>query len=309
MKVYAGFQDFKRINNAVVTTGTFDGVHIGHKKIISRLIELAKKTNGESVLITFNPHPRLVLQPENNNLKLISTLEEKIEQLEHAGIDHLIIQPFTIEFSRTTSLNFIRDLLVNSVGTKTLVIGYDHHFGRNREGSFEHLQEFGPLYGFNVEEIPALDINEVNVSSTKIRNALLEGDISSANQYLGYTFAISGKVVEGNSIGRTIDFPTANIHLDDPYKIIPKTGVYICFLRIDNAIYHAMVNIGLNPTVSNSQDCKIEAHILNFTGDLYNKTVQIQFMTRIRDEIKFESLTQLKQQLEHDKITTQSYFS
>lgn len=309
MKVYAGFQDFKRLNNAVVTTGTFDGVHIGHKKIISRLIELAKKTNGESVLITFNPHPRLVLQPENNNLKLISTLNEKIEQLEHAGIDHLIIQPFTIEFSRTTSLNFIRDLLVNSVGTKTLVIGYDHHFGRNREGSFEHLQEFGPLYGFNVEEIPALDINEVNVSSTKIRNALLEGDISSANQYLGYTFAISGKVVEGNSIGRTIDFPTANIELDDPYKIIPKTGVYISLLRVDNAIYHAMVNIGLNPTVSNSHDCKIEAHILNFTGDLYNKTVQIQFMTRIRDEIKFESLTQLKQQLEHDKITTQSYFS
>lgn len=309
MKVYAGFQEFKRLKNAVVTTGTFDGVHIGHKKIIGRLLEVAQKTNGETVLITFNPHPRLVLQPENNDLKLISTLNEKIEQLEHAGIDHLIIQPFTLEFSRTTSINFIRDLLVNSVGTKTLVIGYDHHFGRNREGSFEHLQEFGPLYGFNVEEIPALDINEVNVSSTKIRNALLDGDINSANQYLGYTFAISGKVIPGNSIGRTINFPTANIFLDDPHKIIPKPGVYVALLRVDTVIYHAMVNIGINPTVSNSNECKIEAHILNFNGDLYNKLVQIQFMTRIRDEIKFESINQLQKQLEHDKITTQNYFS
>ena len=220
MKVYRGLEEFEKLDNAVVTTGTFDGVHQGHRKILDRLMEVAKKSNGESVLLTFFPHPRMVLQPESD-LKLINTIDEKIKLLRKEGIDHLIIQPFTKEFSRTTSLEFVRDLLVNQIGTKKLVIGYDHHFGRNREGSFDHLKEFGPIYGFEVEEISVQDVDNVNVSSTKVRKALEEGEVDVAANYLGHSFFIEGEVVHGKKMGRELGYPTANLKIENPYKLIP----------------------------------------------------------------------------------------
>src|SRR4051812_21803731 len=242
MKVYTHIEDFKDVKNPVVTTGTFDGVHLGHQKIISRLKEAAREENGETVLLTFYPHPCMVLFPEDNDLKLINTQEEKIELLEQYGIDHLIIYPFTKEFSRLTSVEFVRNILVNSIGTKRLVIGYNHHFGRNREGSFEHLKEYGPLYGFEVEEIPAKDIDSIEISSTKIRNALQTGDVKTAASYLGHEFSITGKVVDGKKIGREIGYPTANLFVDDKYKIIPADGVYAVKVRHDNSEYGGMLN-------------------------------------------------------------------
>ncbi|NDH78594.1 MAG: riboflavin biosynthesis protein RibF, partial [Flavobacteriia bacterium] len=210
MKVYQSLAEFNPLDCAVATTGTFDGVHLGHKKILGQLVQMAHKVGGESVLLTFSPHPRLVLQPDTE-LKLLTSLEEKIGLLEQTGLDHVIIHPFTKEFSRTPSLEFVREILVNQIGVKQLVIGYDHHFGRNREGSFDHLKEFGPIYGFEVEEIPALDIDAVNISSTKIRSALTEGDVELAATYLGHPYIIGGEVIKGDQIGRTIGFPTANL--------------------------------------------------------------------------------------------------
>ena len=244
MKVYSSIDEFKHVKNAVVTTGTFDGVHLGHQKIISRLNDVAKAEQGETVLLTFFPHPRMVLFPDDNELKLLSTQSEKIELLEKFGVEHLIIHPFSKDFSRLTSIEFVRNILVNQLGTRKLVIGYNHHFGRNREGSFEHLKEFGPVYGFDVEEIPAKDIDNIEVSSTKIRNALLAGNIPVATSYLGHHYSLSGKVVQGKMNGRTIGFPTANIHVEDSYKLIPKDGVYAVQVIAEGMQYKGMMNIG-----------------------------------------------------------------
>jgi len=291
----------KNVKNPVVTTGTFDGVHLGHQKIISRLKDVARENNGETVLLTFFPHPRMVLFPEDNDLKLISTQDEKIELLEKYGIDHLIIHPFTKEFSRLTSIEFVRNILVNSIKTKRLVIGYNHHFGRNREGSFEHLKEYGPLYGFEVEEIPAKDIDSIEISSTKIRHALQEGDVKTANSYLGHDFSITGRVVDGKKIGREIGYPTANIFVEDKYKIIPADGVYAVKVRHDNSFYGGMLNIGNNPTV-NGKHKTIEVNIFDFNKDIYEENATIYFIERLRDEVKFNGLEELKDQLAIDKI-------
>lgn len=215
MKIYSNISEFSSVKRPIVTTGTFDGVHFGHRKIIDRLTEIAKKNDGESVILTFSPHPRMVLFPNDHGLQLLNTLEEKKVLLEKAGVQHLIVHPFDKEFSRTTSIQFVRDILVNQLSTHKLVIGYDHHFGRNREGSFEHLKEFAPLYGFEVEEIPVQLLDDVSVSSTKIRKALQNGEVDLANDYLGYPFKLKAKVVRGRQIGRTIEFPTANLELDD----------------------------------------------------------------------------------------------
>ncbi|MGB2371972.1 MAG: bifunctional riboflavin kinase/FMN adenylyltransferase, partial [Flavobacteriales bacterium] len=215
MKVYHSISDFQNVSRPILTTGTFDGVHFGHKIIIDRLKEIAKNQNGETVLLTFSPHPRMVLFPDDHNLQLINTLDEKIKLLEQAGIEHLIIHPFTMAFSRTTSMQFVRDIIVNELNTHKLVIGYNHHFGRNREGSFEHLKEYAPLYGFEVEEISAQLIDDVSISSTKIRNSLLSGDVSKAADYLGYNYPLKGQVIEGQQIGRTLGFPTANLKVLD----------------------------------------------------------------------------------------------
>jgi riboflavin kinase/FMN adenylyltransferase len=303
LKVYTDIIDFKNVKNPVVTTGTFDGVHLGHQKIISRLREAAREEDGETVLLTFYPHPRMVLFPDDNDLRLINTQEEKIGLLEQYGIDHLIIIPFTKEFSRLTSVEFVRNILVNSIKTKRLVIGYNHHFGRNREGSFEHLKEYGPLYGFEVEEIPAKDIDSIEVSSTKIRNALQSGDVRTAASYLGHEFSLTGKVVDGKKIGREIGYPTANIFVNDKFKIVPEDGVYAVKVRHDNRLYGGMLNIGNNPTV-NGKHKTIEVNIFDFNRDIYEEDATIYFIERLREEVKFNGLEELKTQLATDKINS-----
>lgn len=300
MKVYTSIEAFKDVKNAVVTTGTFDGVHVGHQKIISRLKEVAREENGETVLLTFYPHPRMVLFPDDNELKLINTQQEKIELLEKYGIDHLIIYPFTKEFSRLTSVEFVRNILVNKIKTKRLVIGYNHHFGRNREGSFEHLKEYGPLYGFEVEEIPAKDIENIEISSTKIRRALQTGDVKTAATYLGHPYTLSGKVVEGMKLGRTIGYPTANIVVDDTYKLIAADGIYAVKLKHKGKMYGGMLSIGNNPTVE-GKGHSIEVNIFDFNETIYGDTVTVYFIERLRDEQKFDSLEELKKQLEKDE--------
>ena len=306
MNVYHGIENFKKTAYPVVTTGTFDGVHLGHMTIINRLKEVAKKQNGETVLLTFFPHPRMVLQ-EDNDLKLINTLQEKISLLEKAGIDHLIIHPFTREFSRLTSLEFVRDLIANKIGTKRLVIGYDHHFGRNREGSFEHLMEFGNLYGFEVEEIPAQDIDNVNVSSTKIRKALTEGDLKTANEYLTHPFSISGKVVSGAQNGRKLGYPTANIQVEEAYKLIPAFGIYAVKVQVNNQTYNGMLNIGVRPSISDADGKPtIEVNIFDFDGDIYGQDIIVQLVDRIRAEEKFPTLDDLVNQMHLDKLQSLS---
>lgn len=302
MKVYYSLSDFQRLSNGVVTTGTFDGVHIGHRKIIKQLCEVAEAHGGESVLLTFYPHPRTVLQPDLD-LKLINSQSEKIQKLQETGLDHLIIHPFTKEFSRTSSIDFVRNILVNQIGATKLVIGYDHHFGRNREGSFEHLKEYGPVYGFDVEEIPAQDIEDVTVSSTKIREAIQKGEMEKANEYLGYRFPLAGKVVEGEKIGSSLGFPTANIRTEDPYKIIPANGVYGVYLKIPGEgekQHPGMCNIGIRPTFGGKFQT-IEVHLFNFEKDIYGQQVEIEFAMRQRGEQKFSGPEALRKQLKKDE--------
>ena len=300
MKIYSNINEFTGVDRPIITTGTFDGVHFGHRKIIDRLIKTADSNKGESVILTFSPHPRMVLFPDDHGLQLINTIEEKIELLEKAGVKHLIIHPFTLEFSRMTSIQFVRDILVNQFKTHKLVIGYDHHFGRNREGSFAHLKEFSPLYGFEVEEIPVQLLDDVGVSSTKIRNALLDGQVDLANEYLGYQFTILGKVIKGKQIGRKIGFPTANLLVQDSTKLIPKEGVYSVDVLFNKVVYQAMMNIGQSPTVG-VKSRRLEVHIFDFDQEIYEQSIRVFLKEKIRDEIRFESLDLLKQQLQKDK--------
>lgn len=302
MRVYYNLNEFSSLTNAVVTTGTFDGVHIGHQTILNRLIETARLNNGESVLLTFSPHPRIVLN-KDSNIKLLQSLEEKISALGKMGIDHLIIHPFTLEFAKTSSMEFIRDILKTKIGATQLVIGYDHHFGRNREGSFKHLKASSKKYGFDVEEIPAQDVDNIHVSSTKIRKALSRGDIQTANTYLSRPFSIIGKVIHGEKIGRSIGFPTANIKIDDPYKLVPLNGVYTVnvFIENDSKVYKGMLNIGVKPTLDDAaQKLSIEVHIIDFEKNIYDQKIRLDFKHRIRDEKQFKSLEALKVQLQKD---------
>ena len=301
MRIYNSIEDFKKNKDVVLTTGTFDGVHIGHQKIIKRVKQLADKYNGESAILTFFPHPRMVLFPDDNEIKLLNTIEERVELLRKFGIDSLIIHPFTKEFSRLRSLDFVRDILVNKIGTKKLVIGYDHHFGRNREGSFEHLKEYAPLYGFDVEEIPAQEIDDINVSSTKIRKALLKGDVTTASHFLGYCYKITVKVVRGKALGRKLSYPTANIEVQEKYKLIPANGIYAVKVIIDGIKKAGMLSIGERPTIPDA-NFAIEVNIFDFNADIYGKTISIEFVKRIRNEEKFDGLDTLKAQLHRDKI-------
>ncbi len=308
MKIYQGITEFTPLAKAVVTTGTFDGVHVGHQKILTRLSEVAQQIGGETVIITFFPHPRLVLYPEDNNLKLINTLEEKIVLLEKMGVQHLLIIPFTNEFSRLTSEQFIRDILIEKINTKKLVIGYDHHFGRNREGSFEHLKQYAPQYGFEVEEIPEQDINAVAVSSTKIRTALENGDVATANTYLGYPFSLSGVVITGDKIGRTLGYPTANMRLEQTYKLIPADGIYAVHVTHNNQQYKGMLYIGHRPTI-NGMTRNIEVNIFDFDQEIYNETLTLTLLHFIRGDHKFKGLDALKVQLKEDEIAVKAFLS
>lgn len=301
MQVYLSISDFPKLRYPVVTTGTFDGVHLGHQTILKRLAELATRFNGESVVITFHPHPRLVLSPNDDSLELLNTLPERIMRLEKAGVDHLLVIPFNADFAKLTSIEFITQILVNSVDTKKLVIGYDHHFGRNREGSFEHLSKSGINYGFDVEEIPAKDIHEVAISSTRIRAALHQGEIEIANQFLGYPYPFYGKVVRGQRLGHTIGFPTANLELSRDRKLIPGNGVYAVTVELNEGIFQGMMNIGTRPTVSSGNDRHVEVHLFNWNGDLYNSELRVNMYKRIRDEQRFSSVQALKDRLSIDK--------
>lgn len=302
MKVYKSLDEFSPLSHAVVTQGTFDGVHIGHQKIIERLGNIAAQKQGETVLLTFFPHPRMVLQPEDNQLRLLHTEDEKIEHLAKAGIDHLLIIPFTKEFSRQTSLQFVRDVLVEKVGVRTLVIGYDHRFGKNREGSMDDLRRFGNEFKFEVEEISPQDIDDITVSSTKIRNALKHGDVETATRYLGYSYPVSGKVVAGNSLGKKIGFPTANIFVSQTYKLIPGDGVYAIKATVHGQTYGGMANIGNQPTFDNRSHA-FEVNIFGFDKDIYGEDVKIEFVSRIRSEMKFDGVDSLIAQLQNDKAT------
>tara|TARA_B100000524_G_scaffold3110_1_gene1911 strand:+ start:11078 stop:12025 length:948 start_codon:yes stop_codon:yes gene_type:complete len=311
VRIFKGIDELGAFKNSVVTIGTFDGAHKGHQKILSRLNDRAKETQGESILFTFYPHPRMIVFPENHNLKLLQTIDEKIESLAAFGLDNLIIYPFTKEFSRLTAFEFVRDILVEKLKVKTLVIGYDHQFGRNREGDLEFLKETAKIFDFDVEEISAEEVQEVNVSSTKIRQSLNKGNIERANEFLGRPFLCTGIVVEGKKLGRELGFPTLNIQVNNDHKILPKDGVYAVQVLIDAKNFRGMMNIGQNPTVKNSgdQEKKLEVHIFDFDKEIYGTEVKMFFHKFIRDEKTFSNLEELKSQLIKDEKSVRKYFN
>jgi len=306
MKIYRDIKEFEPLNKAVVTIGAFDGVHIGHKKILNRLTELSSLVNGESVLITFWPHPRFVLKKDAEPIGLLNTLEEKIHLLDSYKIDHLLILNFNEEFAKLTADAFIENILIKSIGTRFLVLGYDHRFGNNREGSIDYLNANKERFGIESIEIPKQEIESLAISSTLIRKALLNGDSTVANQNLGYPYLLRGFVIEGNKLGRTIGFPTANIFIEDQDKLIPKNGVYAVYVYIEGERYKGMLNIGVRPTINNDKRRTIEVHIFDFNEDVYGKTVRLELITYIRDEVKFNGIDALIEQLKKDEIESRS---
>lgn len=304
MEITQGFSNFSTTKKTILTIGTFDGVHLGHQKVIEQLVNTSKKEKKASLLLTFFPHPRMILQ-KNSDVKLINTIEEKTELLQNFGLENLIIQPFDYNFSRLTAFEFVRNVLVGKLNVSKIIIGYDHRFGKNREGDFDQLKEYGEIFGFEVEEISAQNLNDIAISSTKIRSALNEGDVERVTNYLGYNFSISGEVVTGNNLGSTIGFPTANISIKEDYKLIPKTGVYLVKSIIESNNYFGMMNIGNRPTV-NGKNQTIEVNFFDLESDLYGKTIKVELLKFLRDEQKFESIDVLKLQLEKDKIMAKS---
>lgn len=299
MRIYHSLDDFRPVANAVVTSGTFDGVHVGHQTILSRLREIAERNNGETVVITFWPHPRLVLDPDAD-IKLLNTFEEKAELIKEQGIHHLLRIPFTKEFSQLSSTEFITNILVEKIGTKKLVIGYDHHFGKNREGSFEQLKLNGPKYGFEVEEIPRQDVDHVGVSSTKIRKAIETSDLETATHLLGRPYGINGRVVKGDKLGRQLGYPTANIEIDSTHKLVPVEGIYAVTVHHEHARYKGMLYIGNRPTIAGTKK-NIEVNIFNFDKEIYGESLSIRFHQFIRGDIKFNNLEELKVQMKKDE--------
>jgi len=302
VKLYSNLDHFKA-RKPVVTIGTFDGVHLGHQKVILRLQEFARHHDGETVIFTFHTHPRIVTAPNETNLRLLTTLNEKISLFEKYGIDHLVIYQFDKSFSELSYSEFVEKILVEKIGTHCLVVGYDHKFGKNREGGFEYLKNCAEKHKFEIERLDALLVEEDSVSSTKIRDALQNGDIEKANHYLGYQFTLHGTVVNGKQLGRKLGFPTANIEASDKYKIIPGYGVYAVKVEINGTDYNGMLNIGTRPTFNNNADNRsIEVNIFDFGGDIYGKEITLEFAGKIRDEEKFDSIEMLVNQLGKDKI-------
>lgn len=303
MKVFRSLEEYRKNKPSipVVTIGTFDGVHIGHQKILDRVNAVARQKNGESVLLTFWPHPRVIIQPEDNKLRLLNTLEEKILLLEKYGLQNLIVIPFTKEFSQLKARDFIRKFLIEKIGVKVLVIGYDHRFGRNREGSMDDLEEFAPIFGYELEEITAEEIDHVAVSSTKIRDALAEGEVDKATEYLGHRYSITGKVIKGDQLGRKLGYPTANIAIKEKLKLIPADGVYLVNVQIENTWIKGMLNIGHRPTIVQHGDKRIEVHIFDFNENLYGKNLTIEFLQWMRADMHFKSTEALIEQLKQDE--------
>lgn len=315
MKIYRSLEDFIPLENAVVTIGTFDGVHRGHQKILRSLREKADEIQGETVLLTFFPHPRMILHPEDDSLRLISDLHEKVALLERAGIDHLIITPFTRDFSNQTPESYIRDVLVSKIGCKVIVIGYDHRFGKDRSGSLKELTSFSRRYRYKVERIPEQDINDVAVSSTRIREALIKGDMETANTYLGYPFQLTGKVIRGNQLGREIGFPTANLQVNEQHKLIPAYGIYAVRARLvtppdiltgpyqqpeETTPMLGMGYIGNRPTVDGLER-SIEVHLFDYSEDLYNKFLRVEFVRFIRADERFDSVEAMMARMKQDE--------
>ena len=328
MKIYHNLSEFTKLDNAIVTIGTFDGVHFGHQKIIKQLVEKAKTDGGESVILTFFPHPRMIIDPENQDLKMINTINEKAEILKSLGVDHLIITPFTRDFSNQLPDDYIKNTLVNNIGTKHIIIGYDHRFGKDRSGNLADLKTAGLHFGFTVEEIMEQDIHDVAVSSTKIRQALLAGDVSLAADYLGYPFSIFGRVIKGDKIGRTIGFPTANIFVEETYKLIPGDGIYAVTVEMNSDLtvtdskttsenptvnlkpltFKGMAYIGQRPTI-NGMTRNIEVNIFDFNREIYGQDIKMNFLKFLRHDVKFTGLEALTVQLQKDKGATLNYFA
>ncbi len=307
MKIFNSIQEFSCPTKTIATLGTFDGVHKGHKSILEKLIISSRNTGCQSVVLTFFPHPRMVLQ-QNTDIKLLNTIDEKAHLLEEYGIDNLIIHPFDHAFSRLTAEEFVKDILVEKLNLQKIIIGHDHRFGRNRTATIDDLILFGKEYGFEVEQISAMEINEVSVSSTKIRNALNAGHLETANRFLGYPYFITGTVIKGKQLGRTINFPTANIRVAESYKLIPANGVYVVSAVLESKTVYGMMNIGNNPTVGGVSQ-SIEVHFFDFADDLYDKEVRVNIHYKIRDEVKFPDVERLKKQLEQDRITSLDYIN
>lgn len=305
MQVIQGIQELPKFRRPVVTTGTFDGIHVGHRKILNRIIERAAAIQGESVLVTFHPHPRLVLFPDDNDLKLLNTLEEKKQLLSEMGLDYMLIIPFDGAFSRMKAEDYVSEFLKGSLNVHTLVVGYDHHFGRNRTGNYSLLLPLSSSLSFDLEEIPAQDIDQIKVSSTKIRQALDAGDVKTAAEFLTYKYAIQGSVEHGQNLGKTLGFPTANLTPTDPNKLIPANGVYAAYAQTQFGNFNAMVNIGVRPTVSQNGTRHIEAHLFDFNQDLYGQKINLVFLDRMREEKLFSSQTELIRQLQLDSKQAQ----
>lgn len=301
METVQNIVKYDKKHSTAITIGTFDGVHIGHRTILKRLIKDSESLGLKSTVLTFFPHPRMVLQ-KDTDLKLLNTIEEKTRILENLGLDILVVHPFTKQFSRLTATEFVRDILVNTLKAKKIIIGYDHRFGRNRTANITDLRAFGNALNFEVEEISAMEVDSVSVSSTKIRKALEEGDMVTANAFLGYEYMLTGTVKKGKGLGRQLDFPTANLHIDAPYKLIPKNGVYVVNSQIDGLQVFGMMNIGYNPTVAGKYR-SIEVHFFDFANDLYDRQIQVNCFARLRDEHKFDSIDALKEQLRKDRET------
>ncbi len=308
MKIYHHLSEFSKLPNAVAAIGTFDGVHFGHQKIIRRLCEIADATGGESVILTFFPHPRLIIDPENQDLKMINTIAEKAKILEELGVDHLIITPFTRDFSNLTAEEYITEVLVGKIGIRHLIVGYDHRFGKDRKGGMAELIAFSEPLNYTVEEIPEQDINDVSVSSTKIRKALLSGNVALAAKFLGYPFSLHGRVIKGDKIGRTIGYPTANIFIEENYKLIPSDGIYAVAVAMNGNSYRGMAYIGQRPTI-NGMTRNIEVNIFDFNQEIYGQYVTMYFMEFLRHDVKFTGLEALKDQLKKDKEDTIAYFN
>jgi len=307
LKLFHSINDFRSTKKTILTLGTFDGVHIGHKKILERITQNTENGKYESLVLTFFPHPRMVLQ-EKSEIKLLNTISEKIKLLEQTGIENLIIHPFDETFSRLTAEEFVHSILVDQFHIQKIIIGHDHRFGRNRTANIDDLIAFGKEYGFEVEQISAQEIQDVSVSSTKIRKALNEGNMNLANDYLGYNFFLTGEVVKGKQLGRTIGFPTANIQIKEDYKLIPKNGVYVVKAIINQKEVFGMMNIGFNPTV-NGQKQTIEVHLFDFDADIYGEKIEVYLLHYLREEQKFGSVDLLKEQLNLDKQTALNFAS
>ncbi len=305
LNLFHSINDFHSTKKTILTLGTFDGVHIGHKKILEKITQNTENGKYESLVLTFFPHPRMVLQ-EKSEIKLLNTISEKTKLLEATGIENLVIHPFNESFSRLTAEEFVHSILVDQFQIQKIIIGHDHRFGRNRTANIDDLIAFGAEYGFEVEQISAQEIQDVSVSSTKIRKALQEGNMALANEFLGYAYFLTGEVVKGKQLGRTIGFPTANIHIEEDYKLIPKNGVYAVKAIIDQKEVFGMMNIGFNPTV-NGEKQTIEVNLFDFNEDIYGKQIEVSLLKYLREEQKFGSVDLLKEQLNQDKVNALAF--